>query len=222
VTIGANTIVAAGAVVSHDLPANVLAGGVPATVLRPLTATDRADWEAQRQAYFEVQGVTLRTAQPADLDAIMAIENAGFTPDEAATKASMQDRIAQYPDTFIVAVDHDQIIGYIVGPAYQERYLSDDLFGAAQPNLAADKAPYQTILSLAVAPQAQRRGLGGLLLAALQEIAEAQGRQAITLTCLQRLVPFYAANGYINEGVSASTHAGEQWFNMVLPLGTLA
>lgn len=37
VTIGDNTVVAAGAVVTKDLPSGVLAGGVPCRVIRPLT-----------------------------------------------------------------------------------------------------------------------------------------------------------------------------------------
>jgi maltose O-acetyltransferase len=36
VTIGADTVVGAGAVVTRDLPAGVLAAGVPARVVRPL------------------------------------------------------------------------------------------------------------------------------------------------------------------------------------------
>lgn len=40
VEIGSGTIVAAGSVVTKSLPAGVLAGGVPARVLRPLTAND--------------------------------------------------------------------------------------------------------------------------------------------------------------------------------------
>jgi acetyltransferase-like isoleucine patch superfamily enzyme len=36
VTIGANTIVAAGSVVTQSLPSNVVAGGIPARVIRPL------------------------------------------------------------------------------------------------------------------------------------------------------------------------------------------
>ena len=36
VTIGENAIIAAGAVVSHDIPADVVAAGVPAQVLRPI------------------------------------------------------------------------------------------------------------------------------------------------------------------------------------------
>jgi acetyltransferase-like isoleucine patch superfamily enzyme len=38
VTIGANTVVAAGSVVSKSLPADVIAGGMPAVPLRPLSA----------------------------------------------------------------------------------------------------------------------------------------------------------------------------------------
>ena len=38
VTIGDNSIIAAGAVVTHDIPANVLAAGIPARVLRPVSA----------------------------------------------------------------------------------------------------------------------------------------------------------------------------------------
>ncbi|KRL47886.1 GNAT family N-acetyltransferase [Lacticaseibacillus manihotivorans] len=157
-----------------------------------------------------------RAAQPADLSQIMPIENAGFTPDEAATQTAMQARIAQYPDTFIVASEKNQVLGYIVGPAIDQRYLADDLFVDARPN--AESAQYQSVLSLAVSPTAQHRGLGSALLAQLKTVATAQHRQAITLTCLKRLVPFYEANGYVNEGVSASSHAGEVWYNLVLNL----
>lgn len=40
VTIGAGTIVAAGSVVTHNLPASVLAGGIPAKVIRQLTPAE--------------------------------------------------------------------------------------------------------------------------------------------------------------------------------------
>jgi len=46
VEIGAGTIVAAGSVVTHSLPANVLAGGVPARVIRPLGARQEREQAA--------------------------------------------------------------------------------------------------------------------------------------------------------------------------------
>ncbi len=42
-------------------------------------------------------------ARPDELLDIMKIENAGFSPAEAATTDAMQERISAYPDTFIVA-----------------------------------------------------------------------------------------------------------------------
>ncbi|MGF3056654.1 sugar O-acetyltransferase [Microbacterium sp. YY-01] len=40
VTIGDNTVIGAGSVVTKDIPANVVAVGVPCTVARPITAAD--------------------------------------------------------------------------------------------------------------------------------------------------------------------------------------
>ena len=42
VTIGRGTVVGAGSVVTRDLPPGVLAGGVPARVLKPIAAGDRS------------------------------------------------------------------------------------------------------------------------------------------------------------------------------------
>lgn len=41
VTIGSNTVIAAGSVVTRDIPANVIAAGVPCRVLRPITDADK-------------------------------------------------------------------------------------------------------------------------------------------------------------------------------------
>ena len=160
--------------------------------------------------------ITINPVQPQDLDQIMVIERAGFSPAEAAIEASMAERIRQIADTFLVAKEEESVLGYIVGPAFNQRYLTDDLFEQTLPNAAA--SPYQTVLSLAVSPQRQGQGIASQLLTALARVARSQRRQAITLTCLERLVPFYEHNGYRNEGASASQHAGEVWFNMVRDL----
>lgn len=51
VTIGDNVIVGAGAVVTKDIPDNVIAVGNPARVLRQLTAKDHQYWEEQRKLH---------------------------------------------------------------------------------------------------------------------------------------------------------------------------
>ncbi len=46
VTIGKNSIVAAGAVVTRDMPSNVIIAGVPARVIREIDESDRLNvWE---------------------------------------------------------------------------------------------------------------------------------------------------------------------------------
>lgn len=51
VTIGENTIVGAGSVVTKDLPDSVIAVGNPAHVLRPLTAADYDRWVQAKAEY---------------------------------------------------------------------------------------------------------------------------------------------------------------------------
>ena len=41
VSIGSDSIIAAGSVVTRDIPSGVLAGGVPCKVIRPITDEDR-------------------------------------------------------------------------------------------------------------------------------------------------------------------------------------
>ncbi|MCL2112945.1 MAG: sugar O-acetyltransferase [Streptococcaceae bacterium] len=53
VTIGENTIVGSGSVVTKDLPANVIAVGNPARVLREISETDRLYWENEERKYHE-------------------------------------------------------------------------------------------------------------------------------------------------------------------------
>ena len=55
VTIGRGSIIAAGSVVTRDIPSNVIAAGNPCRILRPITDEDRAKWEAQHQEYLQSQ-----------------------------------------------------------------------------------------------------------------------------------------------------------------------
>ncbi|WP_338129856.1 GNAT family N-acetyltransferase [Heyndrickxia oleronia] len=152
-----------------------------------------------------------------DLKELMHIENLGFRPDEAATEKSMRERIKNIPDTFIVARDEqDKIIGYVVGPVINHRYLTDELFENTHPN--PPSGGFQSILSLVVHPDYRGQGIATRLLERLEEACKKSQRSGITLTCLDDLIPFYEAIGFVNEGKSVSTHAGDTWFNLVKEL----
>lgn len=51
ITVGKNSIVAAGAVVTKDVPENCIVGGNPAKVLRKIDAQDQKKWQEKVDAY---------------------------------------------------------------------------------------------------------------------------------------------------------------------------
>ena len=53
-----------------------------------------------------------------------------------------------------------------------------------------------------------------MLLSEFEKQAQDKQRLTVTLTCKEELIPFYEKNGYVNQGVAESQHAGVQWFNM--------
>ena len=58
VTIGGNTIIGAGSVVTKDIPSNVVAAGNPCRVLRPITEADRIQRNnAFHYNYFFLQNI---------------------------------------------------------------------------------------------------------------------------------------------------------------------
>ncbi|MFC6170327.1 GNAT family N-acetyltransferase [Loigolactobacillus jiayinensis] len=158
----------------------------------------------------------IRHVMPSDLSQLIEIEKAGFSPAKAATATAFKTRIATISDTFLVATEHEQVIGFINGPVMQHLYLTDDLFTTTQPNPLA--GGYQSVLGLAVAPSWRHHGVAQRLLTELAQIARHQQRQAVTLTCEQRLIPFYELAGFHNDGQSSSTHGDVIWYNMVQTL----
>ena len=148
-----------------------------------------------------------------DWEEILAIEQLNFPAAEAASSEVLKERIEQIPDPFLLAELHGELAGYIVGPAVQARYLTDDLFSNVGVN--PSEGGFIAVQSLSIHPDFQRQGVGTLLLAALKETAVQQNRQGISLTCHDELIPYYEMSGFVHEGISDSTHGGTIWSNMV-------
>lgn len=68
--------------------------------------------------------MVLRKVIMQDLDQIIALENIGFSPEEAATPEALKLRIEQIQETFIVAEKNDEVIGYINGPVIKSVTLA--------------------------------------------------------------------------------------------------
>lgn len=147
-----------------------------------------------------------------DLAQVMAIEQAGFSAAEAGSEAAYRERIEKLADTFLVARDGETVLGFIVGPAVAARFIEDEMFATTPTNLA--HGGHQLVFTLAVSPLARHQKIGSQLLTALEAVARKAQRESLSLTCLARLIPFYESNGYQNQGVAESSHAGETWYNL--------
>ena len=133
-----------------------------------------------------------------DLEEVVNLESAAFKMTKEQTKNDMMGRIENYPDTFLVAREDGKVIGHIFGPAFNKRYIEDELYFENHPNQKDDR--YQMVLSLAVLPEYRKQGVATKLIEAMTQEARKQNRQAISLTCLPKLIKFYEKRGFHNEG----------------------
>lgn len=158
--------------------------------------------------------LSIRPVRPEDLDRCAAIEAACFPPEQAASRAAIRDRIAAYGNHFLVGEVDGKVVGYVMGPAIQPETIADEMFGDAACH--DDSHPWQSVFSLAVHPDWQRRGYGRELLEALIAQARQEGRRGVTLTCLERKLGYYGSFGFENRGVAQSVHGGAVWYDMTL------
>ena len=157
---------------------------------------------------MEITNVSL-----SDLTDILRIEKLGFNDQEAGTKDQYRDRIEKLHDTFLVAKIDSKVTGFVVGPATKESYVEDWMYEETPHNL--EKGGNQIIFTIAVDPQYRCQSIGSKLLTAIEDDAKKHQRETIALTSLEKNVPFYLKNGFVNMGVADSQHAGETWYNLV-------
>ena len=100
------------------------------------------------------------------------------------------------------------------GMVTDQRDLTDDLYAQAEKH--NESGAWQMIFGVNTLPEYRRRGYAGQLLRRAIADARAQGRKGLVLTCKDALLPYYAAFGFENEGVSVSTHGDVTWNQMRL------
>ena len=158
--------------------------------------------------------MNIRTATLADCPAIAALEAQCFPAAEAASAESIRARLTHYPDHFWLLEDEETLVGFVNGMVTDIPDLTDEMYDRAE--LHRETGAWQMIFGVDTAPAYRRRGCAGVLLRDVIAAARGQGRKGLVLTCKEHLIHYYAKFGFIDEGVSGSTHGGAVWHQMRL------
>ena len=149
-----------------------------------------------------------------DLEAIAAVEAACFPAAEAATAEEFAGRLQQYGDHFWLLWEGERLLAFVDGFCTDQPDLTDEMY--ADASLHRENGAWQMIFGVNTIPTCRKKGYAGMLLQCAISDARAQGRKALVLTCKEALVHYYAKFGFVNEGVSGSTHGGVVWYQMRL------
>ena len=142
--------------------------------------------------------ITIRQATLSDLDEMLAIEEANFSSEEALSRQSLEKSIRKTADTFLVARDENQLVGYILGAELSGTHT--------QTSVSLE------IKRLAIHSDHRRQGLGTLLLASLKQMAVEGGVKCLRLTCPDDLLSYFEMNDFVEEGVPENHYgSGSGW-----------
>ena len=136
-------------------------------------------------------------ASKSDLAEIETLQATSFPAEKHLTSHILEESIRKSADTFLLARDENQLLGYVLG----------------------DPQPHNPqcleVHSLVIEADHQRQGLGTLLLAALKEVAVEQDYKAIRLKSPDELLSYFEMNGFIDEEETDSLYAASQGFSMI-------
>ena len=159
--------------------------------------------------------MNIRHATMSDLDMIAAVEAECFPPAEAAIRESFAARIRYYGNHFWLMFDDDKLIAFVDGFVTDEPDLTDEMYEKA--SMHNENGAWQMIFGVNTLPEYRRHGYACELIRCAISDARTQGRAGLVLTCKQKLIPYYAGFGFVDEGVSdKSTHGNAVWHQMRL------
>ncbi|MBF4693914.1 GNAT family N-acetyltransferase [Fusibacter sp. Q10-2] len=160
--------------------------------------------------------VIIRNVNKTDLEAIVEVERQCFPAAEAAEEKSIKARMSTFPENFFVAEIEKQIVGFINGCTTNSPVIYDEMFHDTSHHIPSGEII--AIFGLDVIESYRRKGIASKLMKTFIENARKQGKKAVILTCKAHLIAYYEGFGFVNDGVSESTHGGAVWYDMTCPL----
>ena len=135
-------------------------------------------------------------ASKSDLAEIEVLQASSFSADKQLTSHILEESIRKCADTFLLARDENQILGYVLGGPYPHNLQCLEIH------------------SLVIKADHQRQGLGTLLLAAMKEMAVELDYKGIRLESPDELLSYFEMNGFIDEE-AISLYVASQGFSMI-------
>ena len=158
------------------------------------------------------ENVLIRNATAQDCAAVTALEAACFPSAEAAPYESFAARLAVFPDRFWLLFLDGELVSMVNGSLSNEADLRDEMFHDAK--LHDGEGAWQMIFGVATHPSYRCRGYAGQLLETAIDQCRREGREGLVLTCKAAKLDYYGKFGFVNEGLSASEHGGDVWYQM--------
>ena len=157
--------------------------------------------------------MVIRHATEHDISAISEVEAKCFPPSEAASEKAFTERIENYGNHFWLMYENDKLIAFVDGFVTDESNLTDEMFASAA--MHNENGAWQMIFGVNTLPEYRNNGYASELLRRAVDEAREQGRKGVVLTCKDKLLPFYARLGFVDEGVTdKSTHGNAVWHQM--------
>ena len=135
-------------------------------------------------------------ASNSDLAEIEELQASSFPAEQQQPSHILEESIRKYADTFLLARDENQLLGYIISsPQSRDPQCLE-------------------IHSLVIDADHQRQGLGTLLLAALKEVAVELDYKGIRLKTPDELLSYFEMNDFIDEEEYVTSQGFSMiWFN---------
>ena len=155
----------------------------------------------------------IRHATKHDISAISEVEAKCFPPSEAASEKAFTQRIENYGNHFWLMYENNKLIAFVDGFVTDESDLTDEMF--ADATMHNENGAWQMIFGVNTLPEYRNNGYASELLRRAVDEAKEQGRKGVVLTCKDKLLPFYARLGFVDEGITdKSTHGNAVWHQM--------
>jgi len=156
----------------------------------------------------------IRTASFDDLKALTEVESMCFPAAEAASEEDFRKRLEVYPNHFYLLFEDDILVSFVNGMTTDNANLEDEMYSKAE--MHNENGCWQMIFGVNTIPSKRRMGYAEKLIKYAIEQAKNEKRKGVVLTCKEPLIHYYAKFGFINEGLSKSTHGNAKWYQMRL------